>query len=29
LRVISTQKGVYELRFFNVELDDEEGDDEE
>lgn len=29
LRVISTSKGVYELRFFNVELDDEEGDDDE
>jgi len=29
LRVISTQKGVYELRFFNVEVDDDEGDDDE
>jgi large subunit ribosomal protein L22e len=29
LRVISTSKGVYELRFFNVEVDDEEGEDEE
>jgi hypothetical protein len=30
LRVISTQKGVYELRFFNVELDDEDdGDDDD
>jgi hypothetical protein len=29
LRVISTQKGVYELRFFNVEVDEDEGDDDE
>jgi len=29
LRVISTSKGVYELRFFNVDMDDEEGDDDE
>jgi len=29
LRVVSTGKGVYELRFFNVVVDDEDGDDEE
>jgi Ribosomal L22e protein family len=29
LRVISTQRRVYELRFFNVEVDDDEGDDDE
>ncbi|RKF66776.1 60S ribosomal protein L22 [Golovinomyces cichoracearum] len=29
LRVVSTSKGVYELRFFNVQNDDEEDDDDE
>jgi len=28
LRVVSTSKGVYELRFFNVVNDDAEEDDE-
>jgi len=28
LRVVSTSKGVYELRFFNVVGDDAEEDDE-
>ena len=28
LRVVSTSKGVYELRFFNVVNDNEEEDDE-
>jgi hypothetical protein len=28
LRVVSTSKGVYELRFFNVVNDDAEDDDE-
>jgi len=28
LRVVSTSKGVYELRFFNVSADAEEEDDE-
>jgi len=28
LRVVSTSKGVYELRFFNVMQDQEEDDDE-
>jgi large subunit ribosomal protein L22e len=28
LRVVSTSKGVYELRFFNIMQDQEEDDDE-
>ncbi|RKF84141.1 60S ribosomal protein L22 [Golovinomyces cichoracearum] len=29
LRVVSTSKGVYELRFFNVQNDEEDDDDDE